>query len=84
MISLRKTLVFVKIMWFRLEKHRFFHEKAQKKLEKADETTRFADFRCLGIPKSAKTLGFTSFFKLVCYFLCLGRLEEVGETKRFG
>ena len=37
----------------------------REELEKAGKTNVFADFRCLGIPKSPQTLGFASFFKLL-------------------
>ena len=59
-------------------------EKLRRSFEKAGKPGVFADFGCLGIPKSAKTLGFANFFKPSEVPKTANQFEKAGETKRFG
>ena len=64
-----------------LRKTQVFHGKAKKKLEKPSV---FADFGCLGIPKSAKTLGFANLFKPSEVPKTAKQFEKASGAKRFG
>ena len=59
-------------------------EKLRKSLKKLAKPSVFADFGCLGIPESAKMLGFANLFKPSEVPKTAKQFEKAGEAQRFG